>query len=68
MMLNSNTVYEPPPQWGCKHNWILIGYPILTWVTNEAGEKMHDGAPIMQKRQCLNCGGVEWSASSNMFI
>ena len=58
--LNQTSAYEPPPLWGCQHNWMLIGSPIVTWTSGGTGDKPPENAPAMQKRQCLNCGGFEW--------
>ena len=61
--VSTNTAYEPLPVWDCKHVWMNIGCPVRIGVTSNgtaANDEVLEYATLMQKRQCLVCGGFEW--------
>lgn len=57
---NQTSAYEPYPLWGCEHNWMLIGGPIVKWASGYTDDNPPVDSPAIQKRQCLKCGGFEW--------
>ena len=53
------SAYEPAPLYGCNHIWVNEGHPVVTWYSGGANTTPPPGAPLLQKRRCVTCGGFE---------
>ena len=59
--LNKTSALEPPPVWGCNHNWIFIGPRVSLWTTTNTSATANNASGAIRKRKCVNCGGYEWA-------
>jgi len=55
----TNSAFEPPPLWDCPHEWMNVDLPYKRWSSISTCYGVPKDAPIIQKRQCLKCHGVE---------